>query len=333
MDAFEGPFFVVGFPRSGTKLLRGLLSRHPNVLLPKHESHVFIQLIESFGPRLDLSKEETLHAFVNTVNRSVYASLMATEGFGPLEMTTLTTGADLTSWPSVLRAVQAHFSDAVDGPDRRVWGDKTPFYLHHMMLLHQTMPGARFIHIIRDVRDVSASHRKIWSKNPLRTAVRWSKSMRLGDEEAARLPAGCYLEIRYESLLNDPRPVLTKVFDHLGLRFHEACLNLADAPEDYGYAKGQTRLVADNAGRGLQVFTKRILKRMEEASYDALIDKGYAPRYATGPRAIGPARLAAAFATDAASFARHHVAREGLVDGLRTGLRLAVEARRFRTGS
>ena len=36
--SWEGPLFIVGMPRSGTKLLRGLLNQHPRIRIPDFET-------------------------------------------------------------------------------------------------------------------------------------------------------------------------------------------------------------------------------------------------------------------------------------------------------
>ena len=36
-EHFKGPLFIVGIPRSGTKLLRGLLDEHPMIGIPPIE--------------------------------------------------------------------------------------------------------------------------------------------------------------------------------------------------------------------------------------------------------------------------------------------------------
>ena len=38
--AFRGPLFLIGMPRSGTKLLRDLLNRHSRIAIPDNESHI-----------------------------------------------------------------------------------------------------------------------------------------------------------------------------------------------------------------------------------------------------------------------------------------------------
>ena len=85
------------------------------------------------------------------------------------------------------------------------WGDKTPGYLIEIDRLRQVFPNAKFIHLIRDARDVSLSlWRKGWFGPHLRNAARhWSESVRTGIEQGRLLPPGSYHEIRYEDLVRD----------------------------------------------------------------------------------------------------------------------------------
>ena len=39
---FDGPLFLVGMPRSGTKLLRGLLNEHSQIGIPLNETEFLL---------------------------------------------------------------------------------------------------------------------------------------------------------------------------------------------------------------------------------------------------------------------------------------------------
>jgi hypothetical protein len=41
------------------------------------------------------------------------------------------------------------------------WGDKTPNYVRRMSLIYGLLPEARFVHIIRDGRDLAPSTRDL----------------------------------------------------------------------------------------------------------------------------------------------------------------------------
>ena len=76
-------------------------------------------------------------------------------------------------------------------------GDKTPLYVRHMPRVAATLPEARFIHLLRDGRDVALSWRKMWfaPSKDLRELVRLWASMVLNARSEA--PDAKYLEVRY----------------------------------------------------------------------------------------------------------------------------------------
>jgi len=125
-------------------------------------------------------------------------------------------------------------------PDASVWGDKNPHYAHpHNLGCLETVvelfPGARFIHIVRDGRDVALSQRQIsWcSSNSFRLAEDWAHKTTLCHKVGRVLGPDQYLELRYEELVRDPEPVLRQVCDFLGepfdaqmLHYHETAKNV-----------------------------------------------------------------------------------------------------------
>ncbi|MEO6326492.1 MAG: sulfotransferase, partial [Thermoanaerobaculia bacterium] len=98
------------------------------------------------------------------------------------------------------------------------WGDKTPNYVFHLSAIESLLPEARFIHIIRDGRDVALSLRPLWfspGDDPATLAQQWRSFV-----SSARLQgAGCrsYLEIRYEALVLDPETSLRRLADFVDL--------------------------------------------------------------------------------------------------------------------
>src|SRR6185503_15592945 len=92
------------------------------------------------------------------------------------------------------------------------WGDKTPVYCKHIDAIRRVLPESRFIHIIRDGRDVALSLRQIWfSPGPdIETQAKyWSDCVRAA--RSAGLGRNDYFEIRYEELVLNPKATLKKV--------------------------------------------------------------------------------------------------------------------------
>jgi hypothetical protein len=98
----------------------------------------------------------------------------------------------------------------------RRWGETTPGHLLYMEEIARALPDALFVHVIRDGRDVAASMAKQgwvrplpWdSERPaLGAAAYWSWLVGRGLEAAPAL-GDRYHEVRYEDLVESPRPTL-----------------------------------------------------------------------------------------------------------------------------
>ncbi len=128
-------------------------------------------------------------------------------------------------------------------------GTKNPDYLRHLPALHQLWPNAKFVHIIRDGRDVclSASDRwkgkrdfkgfpfllyespdrifDDWKEDPVTTtALWWELNVRLGRDFGRSLGPTMYYEMRYEALVTNPEDECRALCEFLGLPFDGAML-------------------------------------------------------------------------------------------------------------
>lgn len=101
--------------------------------------------------------------------------------------------------------------------------DKHPSNALFTKLIREVLPEARFIHIIRDGRDVACSMmsaaRKIGygTKDVGASAEEWKRHV-VGARQMAEF-TGCYLEVRYEDLLREGAPAYAKVLDFCGLSY------------------------------------------------------------------------------------------------------------------
>jgi hypothetical protein len=155
------------------------------------------------------------------------------------------------------------------------WGDKTPQYAHAMPLLLDLFGKARFVHIVRDARDVARSLVALdFGPRNLYAAGRyWRGLVGAARADGERLGAGRYLEVRYEALLADPEAVVGEV-----LRF-------------VGEDGGELRLGGVDAARASSWRTEmpeRDRRVVEAAAGDLLAELGYP--VAHPPPALSPAR-------------------------------------------
>ncbi|WP_258874850.1 MFS transporter, partial [Cupriavidus taiwanensis] len=108
------------------------------------------------------------------------------------------------------------------------WGLKLQRRIQNVCKYAAIWPQAHFIHIIRDGRDVAASHEKVsgWDHRTIGEAVQG----RINVVTKAHLgaPSGRYLEVRYEDLVTAPRETAAQMLEYLGLGWSERVLHHAE---------------------------------------------------------------------------------------------------------
>ena len=272
MKPYDGPLFLIGMPRSGTKLLRRLLKQHPRICIPVAETEFFPWLVVNIDSYGDLSIRDHFLRFYKAVVRFPYFTYAREEGtlVSPERWYAACRGFDAAG---VFEALIREEQQVAVGSDI-IWGDKSPSYMTAIPLLHEHFPNARFIHIIRDARDYCLSMRDAWGKHMKRAAQRWTDSVRRARDDGRRIP-GQYLEIRYEDLLRDTETVLRTVSDFLGIDFRETMLTLQKAPENLGNASGQSIIIKDNFGKFMTHMDVRTRRQIESIAGTMLVECGY----------------------------------------------------------
>ena len=212
--------FVVGVNRSGTTLLRMMLDAHPQLTIPP-ETHFVPELIEAAeGP------SATPESLLATITRqrewgdfglSEEELLDRFRAIGPLNA------------GDALRAFYSAYAERVGKPR---WGEKTPIYVKSMRRIERALPEARFVHVIRDGRDVALSIRdRAVKEHPIdRIAERWVRRITRAREQAKRLEH--YEEIRYEALVLDTRATLERVCEVFELPWDDALLEYHERSAD-----------------------------------------------------------------------------------------------------
>ena len=184
----EGPPipFVVGMNRSGTTLLRMMLDAHPDLTIPP-ETHFVPDLIKA-ARQDDATPESALEAMKSAREWGDF-------GFSDEEML-----GRLRALPKIKPgpAVRTFYAAYTEEQGKPRWGEKTPTYVQKMKLIQRAIPEARFVHVIRDGRDVALSvlDRTVRELTAGDVARRWHKKITKAREDAPQLRH--YMELRYE---------------------------------------------------------------------------------------------------------------------------------------
>lgn len=270
---FTGPLFVVGFPRSGTKLLRTLLSNHSQISILRIESEFLPYLARKWDSFGDLSDRRIFRRFHRRVLTFPYFLLQSSGGEPAIDADTWYETCRSYTPAGVFEALARHDTGVAFGT-RKIWGDKSPTYVRHVRLLKRLYPYARIVHIIRDVRDQAVSAHKAWGKNMFRAAQRWTDGVPRARAEGARLGQD-YLELRYEDLIGAPQRELARICAFLGVAFEPEMGRLVEPSEDLGDARGRTEILRGNSGKWLQALQPREIRRIEAIACQTLRDCGY----------------------------------------------------------
>lgn len=196
---------VIGAPRSGTSWLHQMLAEHPAVAgLGATELTLFSRYLSPWS--LNFQRERAdLNAGRWTQGLPV---LFSDEEFERIL---------LRMTGEVYARTQAHRPGATHVID------KHPNYSNHIPLIDRLVPSSRFIHIIRDGREVavsmmSAQRRIGHSPGEVRGAAReWHRCITNARKDGAALGPDRYLELRYEDLVRDTAAGLRACFDFCGL--------------------------------------------------------------------------------------------------------------------
>lgn len=316
----EGPLFLVGMPRSGTKLLRGLLNEHSRIGIPLNETEFLPRWLSRWDDLGDLSDPAAFQRFFADVVGSVYFVNRLEEHGQRIDPMVWHAACRGYTAPAVFEALIRH--DAAV-PEGGVWGDKSPGYLAHLPLLKAHFPQARFIHIVRDARDYCMSMKKAFGKSATRASQRWRDRIAEAREQARAFPED-YTEVRYEDLVADPGPELARLCGFLGLDFEPGMLELSRATENIGDARGQKRVVASNVEKWRTQMPDRRRQRIERIAGDVLAELGY-PVTETQRQRVGKPALLALQAYDGAQLIRKEAQKRGWAEAVRFRLRLFAE--------
>jgi hypothetical protein len=218
--------FVVGSERSGTTLLRLMLDAHPDLAVPP-ESYFVVELLRK-RDKLERDGVADVDAVTEHLAGHRWFAYWDMPPSAVRDAVEATRGGSL---PDAIRAVFGGYARMHDKPRA---GDKTPAYVMQLPLLARSFPEARFLHLIRDGREVALSLAEVsWGPgNVLDAALQWRERVERGRRGAAKVPQDRYLEARYERLVAEPDAALGEVAAFFDLSFDPAMLEHGDrAPE------------------------------------------------------------------------------------------------------
>ncbi|MEX2485547.1 MAG: sulfotransferase [Brumimicrobium sp.] len=272
--------FIVGLPRSGTKLLRELLNNHSKIFIPKIEAYFIPHLVEKYGSQLLTDKQ--VHEVIKEIQNSLFF-------FYYVQNHQFNLQKFYTSNISIQELLANIWQEmAINETDEKkeVLGDKTPRNVHKVRSLLDGFPGAKIIHIIRDPRDNVLSSYNKWSKNIYRTAHKWQNGINDFNESLKYTGDQKIHEVKYEDLLTDTNSELKKICQFLGIDYEEGMNELVLEVENKG-----GKVDSSNFNKFEDKLSEKKIKKLEEYCMDGLQQYSYRILFSDQPKSITPGQL------------------------------------------
>ena len=243
------PIIVGGVPRSGTTLLSVVLNSHPDLVC---------------GPESDLFRDwRQLDRLEKPLPRFAWHVWRGwTDPHGRIAR-----DFGVTVWwmrrlwrqsHSPASFIDRFFADYADRQGVSRWAEKTPGNLRAMPFIFHHFPRAKFVHVIRDGRDVCCSFLQWFQPHYQRVHVdaRFAADLWrdwIADARQWRDHPN-YTEVRYEALVGDPEPTLRSLLAFLEVRWDDAVLHHHERAHQNQPAVGTKQF----AGAAQPIYTKAL---------------------------------------------------------------------------
>jgi hypothetical protein len=258
---------IGGCARSGTTLMRVMLDTHPNIYCGP-ESNLFTPIRIRTGKRI---KELSWRFDISEQDIRILLD-------------------ESRCLPEFIEKFFNHLT-IIQGKKR--WGEKTPTNVLRLSYIFRHFPHSRFIHMIRDGRDVACSLRNfpkskivdgkiipVDSNNPIDKCMeRWVHDVKVGRRWVGD-PR--YLEVKYENLVLKAEKTLKKVLDFLGepydeqvLKYYEVEGSTRDASKFPQNVEATKPLYTRSMGRWKGEFTDTDRALFKRIGGNLLIELGY----------------------------------------------------------
>jgi Sulfotransferase family len=199
-NLLKAPIFLVGAERSGTTVLRLMLRNHPQICWCQ-EFEYTVDLMTDGGRFPDL---DTYYEWLET--HRIFRM----------------TGFEIDRALDYPHLIDSFLRQQLDRAGKPIVG--ATIHRHFDRILH-IWPDARFIHLIRDPRDVARSCIGMgWVSNVWSGCQRWIEAEQIWNKLSQVVPEERRIELTYEELITDAKLALTRLCEFIGVDYDGAML-------------------------------------------------------------------------------------------------------------
>lgn len=206
--------FLFGFERSGTTLLSMMVGAHPRIAVPLSLTGLWYRYGKELPRYNNLRSEGDVARLVDDLLREERIKMWD----APLSRAALLEGLTIGSYASVIASFHSVYADA-KGKD--LWGSIDIDTIDEMDVASGWFPETKFVHIVRDGRDVALSHEgyAYGASNIGECADKWFHSVKMNLKMGAILGSQRYMVLHYEDLIRSPERSLHQLCDFIGVEY------------------------------------------------------------------------------------------------------------------
>jgi hypothetical protein len=271
------PLFIIGAGRSGNTLVRRVLMATGEIYIPP-ETYVLGDIIEGWPRGGLLTWQERVWLFCAYFEKHRFFSTFGLNDLGAFaRQASALPRADRTL-PALIDAFYRHLAAAHGAAGKR-WGDKTPYNTFHLDAIDAAFPGARFLWLVRDGRDVALSYVEAGLFDTTEAAAaRWVEANVACAALAKRHPR--VRQQSYEAMVTAPEEVFPDLCAWAGLPFAPAMLTAPVAPlgdvEALDHHRNVKRPIsAASVGRWRERMPRADLDALPRPFWEAMANLGY----------------------------------------------------------
>ncbi|MFO7790712.1 MAG: sulfotransferase [Bacteroidales bacterium] len=217
----QGPILLLASERSGTNLMRTRMNNHSKIAAPP-PIHLFKNFYMNEIYYGDLTNDNNLDVLLNDIFDLNSTSIEPWEiKFNADDVKSRLNKKTFTDIFSVFFELYA------ESQNKEIWFCKENKLFEYAWKILQTIPGSRFIYLVRDPRDVFVSFKKRTSGE--KTAFAFSQMWKHENSQCIRLLyepliKNRMLLVKYEDILQYPEETYKRICDFAGVEFEKEML-------------------------------------------------------------------------------------------------------------
>jgi hypothetical protein len=213
------PIFIVGSGRCGSTLLRMMLASHSRLSIPP-ETRFLVPLAKHFSIDRSLTEDEIARVLSIITGYDTWPDMK-------LDAQEFRRRVSKLTKPRVGDIAGMVYRSYMEAEGKPRWGDKSPIYITIVPELARMFPTSRFIHVVRDGRDVAKSFQATpWRGRRLHdSAERWIQALKCQRRWDRAEVCNRILLIHYEDLVLNTESMLRAICRFVGEEFESNMLS------------------------------------------------------------------------------------------------------------